>query len=167
MGEADWIAVFDRDPDIMWRIVGDIYDVVKTEEEKAAGKRVMGRRPPRSGSLEDVWATVFPAPYSMDPFPEALRKLMNGRSQSAFAMRVPIHQTTLSRMLKGEWMPDLQMLERIAEAAKVQPAYFVEWRAQYVAGLIQRVLMERPNMSVMALRQVKHGRKELDSERAS
>lgn len=164
MGEAEWVAFFDTPAGFsaMGAIIGDIYDEVKAEEEREAGVRRMGRRPGRSASLSEVWATVFPAPYSMDPFPEALGKLLNGRSQRAFASKIPCNQSTLSRLLSGEWEPDLVMLERIAEAAKVAPAYFVEWRAMYVGELITKVLTASPNLGITHFRNLRGERQRFD-----
>lgn len=157
MGEKQWLAFFDTPAGMhaMGRIIGDIYDVVKAGEEKEAGLQRMGRRPRREGSLADVYATVFPQPYTMDPFPEAMLKLLNGRSQRAFAPRVPVHQTTLSRLLAGTMTPDVTMLERIAVAAKVHPSYFVEWRALYVSQMVEKVLTQRPNIGVSAYKSVR------------
>ncbi len=159
MGEPEWMAFFDTPAGAhaMGRILGDIYDAVKAEEEKAKGIHRMGRRPRREGSIEDVYSTVFPQTYTMDPFPEAMLKLLNGRSHRQFAPRVPVHQTTMSRLMRGEIKPDLPMLERIAAACKVQPGYFVEYRAMFVGQLLTRVFTERPNMGVAAFRQVKTG----------
>ncbi len=157
-GEAGHRAILARlvaNPDIVWQIVGDIYDVVKTEEEKAAGLVRQGRRPRRTNvALADVWATVFPEPYTMDPFPEAMLRLLNGRSQRQFARRIPCHQTTLSRLMAGSLTPDLSMLERIAGAAGVMPTFFVEYRALYLGGAVTEVLLAQPNMSVTALQRV-------------
>lgn len=159
MDEAQWLTVFDANPDIMWAIIGDIYDVVKAEQERDAGVHKLGRRPQRSSSsLEEVYATVFPAQYTMDPFGEALHKLLAGRSIRAFAMKVPIDQSHLGRLMSGERALDLTVLERVASAAKVPPAYFVEWRALYVGQLVTRVLSERPNLSIKAVKAVRHGR---------
>lgn len=165
MGEAGWMAFFDTSAGAhaMGRILGDIYDAVKAEEEKEAGIHRMGRRPRRDGSLADVYATVFPAPYTMDPFPEAMVKLLNGRSQRQFAPKVPVHQTTMSRLMSGTLVPDMQMLERIAIAAKVAPSFFVEYRAMFVGQLLTRVLTERPNMGVRAYREVRAGRPGFDN----
>lgn len=166
MDEAGWMAFFDTPAGqhAMGRILGDIYDAVKAEEEKEAGIRRMGRRPRRDGSLEDVWATVFPQPFTMDPFPTAMVKLLNGRSQRQFAPKVPVHQTTMSRLMAGTLKPDLHMLERIALAAKVHPSYFVEYRAMFVGQLMTRVFTENPNMGVSAFRQVRHGRTDGDKQ---
>ena len=165
MNEAQWLEVFDRNPDIMWTIIGDIYDVVKAEEDREKGIRSMGRRPARKGvSLEQLYATIFPPTYSQDPFPVALKHLIGDRSQRQFAMKIPCNQSTLSRMLAGQMNPDLTMLERIAAAGKVNPHYFVEWRAMYLGQLLTRVFTDRPNMSITALRNVRHGRKTLGAQ---
>jgi hypothetical protein len=159
MGEKAWLIAFDANPDIMWSIIGDVYDFVKAEQERDAGVHRLGRRPQRSSaSLDEVYATVFPPQYTVDPFGEAMVKLLAGRSVRAFAARVPMHHSHLSRLLTGERALDLTVLERIALAAKVPPAYFVEWRALYVGQLITRVLSERPNLSVKAVKAVRRGR---------
>lgn len=166
MGEKEWLDVFDRNPDIMWTIIGDIYDVVKAEEDREKGIRSMGRRPARKGvSLEQLYSTIFPPTYSHDPFPQALATLIGDRSQRQFAMKIPCNQSTLSRMLAGTMIPDLTMMERIALAAKVSPHYFVEWRAMYLGQLLTRVFNDRPNMSITALRSVRHGRRTIGEQR--
>jgi hypothetical protein len=158
MGEAEWLQAFHRNPDIMWSIIGDVYDAVKTEEEKAAGIRRMGRRPARHGtSMEEVYATVFPTVYSSDPFPEALTKLLAGRSQRAFAAKIPCNQGTISRLLSGQLEPDIVMMERVAAAAKVAPYFFVEYRAQAIGQMVVKILMEQPNMSIQAMKRVRAG----------
>lgn len=165
MDEPQWVAVFDRNPDIMWHMVGDLYSAVRDEEDHEAGIRRVGRRPARtSASLEDVWATVFPTQASMDPFVEALGKLIGTRSIRAFALKVPCHYSTLSRLRGGQLQPDMPMMESIAKAGKVPPSFFLEWRAMYVGALMTRVLTQRPNLSVTALRAINTGRAELDRE---
>lgn len=155
MGEEQWLAAFDDNPDIMWAILADIYNVVKDEEEREAGKKRMGRRPTRAArSIDELMNTVIPPQFDQDPFPEALRKLLIGKSQTQFARRVPCAQSTVSRLLSGEMAPDLVMLERVAIAAKVPPHYFIEYRAAYVGQLIQRVLIERPNLGVKAFKRL-------------
>lgn len=148
-----WAERLAENPEALYRIIADSYDIALRDEEKLRGEQRSGRRPkPPQVPLDQVYAAVFPSQYSMDPFRETLEKLMDGRSQRAFARRVPCHQTTLSRLLSGALAPDLAMMERIASAAGVQPWYFVEWRAQFVASVVQSSLMANPNMSVNAIR---------------
>lgn len=155
MGEQQWLAAFDSNPDIMWSILADIYNVVKDEEEREAGKKRMGRRPTRAASsIDELMNTVMPAQFDQEPFPEALRKLLIGKSQTQFARRVPCAQSTVSRLLSGEMEPDIVMLERVAVAAKVPPHFFIEYRAAYVSQLVQRVLTERPNLGVKVFKRL-------------
>ena len=137
---------------MLGRLLGDVFSAVKDEEERRNGTRRAGRRPPRFASLDVVLATVFPEQYSMDPFPEAMRKLLGVRSQRAFAHTAGFHQATISKLMKADYKPDMPILERIAEAAKVSPGYFSEYRALYLGELVRLVLMERPQMSGAVLR---------------
>lgn len=156
MGELEWVAAMSHNPDIMWSILADIYNVVKDEAERAEGKRRMGRRPTRAAhSLDDLLQTVMPVQFCTDPFNEALRKLIDGKSQRAFARKVPCDHSTISRLLSGEFKPDLIMLHRIADAAKVPPHYFVEYRALYIGALIGRVLTEHPHLGVAAFKRLR------------
>jgi len=159
MGTEEWTGFFGTSEGYhaLGRILGDIYDFVKAEEEREAGMHRMGRRPRRTGSLDDVYRTVFPQAYTMDPFREAMLKLLAGRSQRAFAPRIPMTQSSLNRLLRGEVEPDMQVLEAIANAAKVHPSFFVEWRAMYVSAQITRVLTSQPNVGVKVYKEMSRG----------
>lgn len=156
MTETEWVAAMTVNPDIMWSILADIYNVVKDEEERAAGKRRMGRRPTRAaGSLDQLMKTVLPPQFTTEEFPEALRKLIVGKSQRAFAKRVPCDHSTISRLLKGEIKADLLMIIRVADAAGVPPHYFTEYRALLIAGIVERVLTQQPHLGVAAFKRLR------------
>jgi transcriptional regulator with XRE-family HTH domain len=78
--------------------------------------------------------------------------LIGARSQMQFARRVPISQPTLSRLLAGHVEPDLAMLEQIAGAAKVPPYFFVEYRANFIAQMVRRVLLASPHLGITAMK---------------
>lgn len=144
------------EPTIMWRILYDIYDLMKVEEDRAAGRVKVGRRPKRSRvSLSDLYETVLPPPYQFKPFPEALRVLMKGDSQRKFAAKVFLGQATLYRLLSGESAPTLEQMEAIARGCNVHPQYFLEWRAQWLGALVTDVLTNEPRMGVTALNALK------------
>ena len=143
----------------MWAIIGDVYDAVKTEEEKAAGIRRMGRRPARHGSsMQEVYATVFPTVYSSDPFPEALTKLLDGRSQRAFAAKIPCNQGTISRLAQR---PAASRPRHARTESRLprrcSPYFFVEYRAQVIGQMVVKILLEQPNMSIQAMKRVRAG----------
>lgn len=157
LGYDGWRAFFDTPQGFaaMGQILYDIYDEVLAQAERDAGRQQMGRRPARDAvSLDDVFAIVFPAPYTVDPFPLALEKLLAGQSQRAFCRKIPCSQPTLSRYLSGTVPPDLSTLERIALAARVRPSYFIEWRALWFGRMVTRVLLDRPNVSVTVFEQL-------------
>lgn len=140
--DAYFAQRLDENPEIMYRILGDIYDEVVAREARARGVVKMGRRPKRDVvPLKEFFAKAIPDSVSHKPFREALADLMGEETQRAFASRIPISQPALWRLLNGERAPDLQLMERIAAAGGVHPQYFVEWRAMFVGKLIEDVLL--------------------------
>lgn len=163
MGEQAWVKVFDERPDIMWRLLGDMYDVVKAEEDKRLGRRAMGRRPGRRGvSLTELYDVVFREPFSNDPFETALAKLMTGKSLSEIARLVPCDKGYLSRVLSGKVPLTLVLMERVAISVDVHPSYFMEWRAKYLSGLVENVLTARPHLAIGHMQRVRAGRRNLE-----
>lgn len=148
-------AYLAANPEVMYRIFGDMYSIVKDEEAKAEGHRRVGRRPMRAAdSIDEMLATVLPEQYATKPFPQALRELMGRQSQRTFSRKVPCHQTTLSRLLSGELSPDLETMECLARAAGAHPSWFAEWRAQAIATVIRSVLERDPQLSIRMFREV-------------
>lgn len=161
MDMDDWLKFFDTPAgvDAMGRLLYDIYDEVKAQEEREAGVHKMGRRPARRAvSIDELFSVVMPQQYSNDTFTVLLRRLIGERSQRAFASKIPCSQPYLARLLSGEYQPDLTMLERIAEAGKVKPWYFPEWRAMFMGQLITDVLLAKPNLSIDAVRNARQVR---------
>lgn len=154
MDDAGWEAFFETPEgfNAFGRLLGDIYQRAKIEEERASGVKRLGRKPRVATSLDEVIATVFPEQFSTDPFPEAMAALLNGRSQRQFALKCGMNQSTLSRFLSGASHPDVYTLQKLAEAAKVPPSYFVEWRAQYVGQLFTKLLTDFPHLGVKAIK---------------
>jgi transcriptional regulator with XRE-family HTH domain len=162
MGVEEWVAFFNSPAGLgaMGKILYDIYDEVRSAEERNAGLRRVGRRPGRSAvALDVVMEVVRPSEFTNDPFHVALARLIAGRSQRQFAVKVPITQPHLSRVLKGERLPKFDQMERLADAAGVPPWYFREWRAQYIAALIGEVLIDAPHLSISALKILRERRR--------
>jgi hypothetical protein len=148
----------------MGRIIGDIYDELLAIEDKEKGFRSLGRRPSRvEVPLDEVFAKVFGVPQSNEPFRIALASLLVGKSQRQFASRVPMDQSTLSRLLSGAKEPSRDVMELIAAAARVDPAYFVEWRADFVSGLVNDCLRMSPNVGVKIVKHIRSARKRNES----
>lgn len=142
------VAFFDRRPDVIHAILGDIYIVSHYEEKKRRGEGRDGRRTmPRDANLDALWDLITPR-YSQQPFGLAVRELMGERSLRQFAGKVPMDHRELSRLMRGRSAPSLYVMEQIASAAKVNPAFFLEYRVGYVTERMTQVFAARPNLSI-------------------
>jgi hypothetical protein len=159
LSEKDWVEFFDRRPDVMHAILGDIY--VHTKAHMDSVKKT-GRRPRHvNGNMDELWDMITPQ-YAMEPFGTAVVELMNGQSLRQFSAKIPMHHESLSRLINGERniinvhrpFESMQILERIAIAGKVHPAYFVEWRTLYVLSVMSDMMASRPNVSIGLVRQI-------------
>ena len=153
----DWVGLFDRAPHILHSILGDIYRESKAETEREEGRARIGRRPKAiDGNLEELYSMITPR-YSMEPFAEAVRALIGNRSLRAFAARIPTHHNTLNRLIKGVTPLDRTKLEAIARAGRVHPAYFREWREQFILDAVAAVLHAKPNLSIRVHKEMQRG----------
>lgn len=139
-----WQEVLTREPDLM---VGLIQDVLKIVQSQGDSERV-GRRPAAQAMhYEDMWSELFPERYSSKPASESLRDLMAPLTQGQFAMKVPCSQAALSWILSGKRQPSIEMLEALARAGNVTPAFFREWRAWRISSLVTAALVDSPDMT--------------------
>lgn len=152
-GADEWLAVLVNEPGVLHKILSDIAKVARATD----GEKRTGRRPVVGMGLDQLWQLLYPDP-SMDPFSEALAKLLAGTSQRTFAPKVPCNQATISRLLAGEIVPDIVMLERLAAAGGVPPSYFREWRAMKLGQLVVHAYLEQPHLSVTVLKQLERGK---------
>lgn len=154
--QRPWAEHLTGQPEVLTKLLGDVYRTFKAEQQRARtqpdpARHAGGRR--RSyvdGNLDELWAIITPR-YSLLPFPQATRELMDGTSVRQFAARVPMDHRELSRLLRGQTKPSRYWMEAIAKAADVHPAYFLEWRVSTVVGILESVLTERPHLSISAL----------------
>ena len=163
MGIEAWVEFFSSPagPTAMGRIIYDIYDEVKSQEEKAGGLKRIGRRPARSAvPLEKIMGEIFPEEFGNEPFVEVLRKEMriNNLSQGQFAYKIPCTQSHLSRVLSGERPLNLEFIERAAKVLNLRPWRFPEWRALYMGQLVTEVLLASPNVGTTVLRNTRRAR---------
>lgn len=169
MALDEWMVFFGTSAGLraMGRIVYDVYDEVISREEREAGKRRIGRRPAREAtSLAKVMAVVRPDEFSNEALPVALRALLRGRSERAFAQKVPMSRTHFNRLLRPDvYDPGaypMELMEALATAASVGPWHFREWRAQYIGQLVTETLRTNPSMGITALRALRNARKDSD-----
>lgn len=154
-GVDEWIKFFDDRPEVMLQILGDIYRETKAEEARESGKAPTGRRPKSiNGNLDELYRMVTPQ-YSVEPFAVAVKELIGTRSLRAFAAKVPMNHHTLTRMMRGDVKLEMWRLEQIADAGKVNAAYFREYREMQLLEVIGRYFALRPNVSIALTKRIK------------
>lgn len=160
MGTAEWNAFFQTPAgeQAFGRIVYDILDELKSQEERDAGMRRIGRRPQRSAiPLQEVYDTIFPTEFDNAPMREQMRPHV--KNQRAFARRANIAQSQVSRILSGEITDvPIEMMESIARACKVRPWRFPEWRAAYVGQLVSEMMLQSPHLGTRVLKGLRNRR---------
>lgn len=155
--ERMWLDRFTNDPDLMWLMVGDIVRYVSSEETPR-GLRGPSRRQTQDNhrNLATVWR-ILHGHYSQDPFPVAIKELIGQTSERAFAMRCGFGSPeTLRRYIKGTRALSMEALEAMAKGGRVEPFYFVEYRAMWLGRELMNAMMHRPNESLKAVKQVKN-----------
>lgn len=150
-GIGQWRDTVRDNPDVTWRILSDIVKIVQADKTP---KRT-GRRPaPDMVGVDELLDIIYPERFSMEPFTDALDKLMGDTTQVVFAKAMNVSQPHLSRLLKGKVEPDMALMAAAAEAGGVTPAYFREWRAAWLAEAITDLFINHPNRSVIAVKQI-------------
>jgi hypothetical protein len=156
MGLDDWVDYLSTPAgfDSMGKMFYDIFNEMKTIEERKAGIKRQGRRPARpSAPLDEVWRYVLPSQWCYDPLPGALAELVSRvGTQSEFAALVPCSRSFLNNVLAGRKGADRRTLERFATVGGVRPWYFVEWRARYFGDLITAAFTRSPHLAITAVK---------------
>ncbi len=160
-GVEEWVNFFDRRPDVLHSILGDIYVVTKYDDRKReTGKRLDGRRTmPKDANLAELWDMITPK-ISMEPFAPAFKALQGDRSLRAMAIKVEMDHRELSRLLRGKQDLHIAVLEQIATKLRVSPAYFLEWRIQFSTQVLAEIMRQRPNLSVSLAKRLSGARPE-------
>jgi transcriptional regulator with XRE-family HTH domain len=140
--DADWDAIL-RDPDVLARVLKDILKVDQIEAGRA------GPRP--NLDVERgmrTWREMTVGDYSECPFPRAFSILVRNNSVRTVARKTSISKSRVVRLLKGQDHPTIEDLRGIAAAYQKKPAYFVEYRAEYIMAAIANRLADEHEMTV-------------------
>lgn len=149
--DHDWEHLLATNPKVLWGLVADVVKAVKASE----GERRTGRRPAADvGSLDELYALLFPKVYVVDPFAEAFAAALAGRSQREFAETCGLNQATISRLLTGKTPPSVEHMERIATTLQLPPTFFAEYRAMKLGQVVTAILLSNPEMSIDTVRRM-------------
>lgn len=124
--DADWNVVL-RDDDVFARLLKDILKVDQIEA---------GRSGPRPNLDFDrgiqTWKEMTGRDFSEQPFQPTFRLLTRMNSLSAVARKTTISRSRVHRLLQGEEHPTVEDMRLIAVGYGKKPAYFAEYRAEYI-----------------------------------
>ena len=158
---SEWVEHFNSSPETVQRILLDIFQTVRSEEAKAKGKPISGRRRRYlnygDATYDDVMDLALPR-YCMEPFPDAVRQLQGSMSFLGFATRAGIPRRTLDHMITGKVRLQAYWLEKIATTSGVSPAYFREYREMAILVAMAELMETNPNMSVRWIKAMRNGR---------
>ncbi len=145
-GINGWLEKMRTDPSVFTHLLSDLVRETRAEKERLAGQAKIGRRPRViDGSLSELWDMITPR-YATVPFPEALRAL-GDISPAEFAHKTTLSPDTYRKMMRGEAL-DMWRIEVVARGLGVSPAYFREWRTDYVLTVVSELLDQQPNLTI-------------------
>lgn len=140
--DADWNIIL-KDPDILGRLLKDILKVDQIEPGRA------GPRPNLNYERGmQTWREITGQDYCELPFVDALRLLTKGQAVRVVARKAHIAKTRMDRLMRGVDRPTADDLRAIAAAYGKRPAYFAEYRAEYVTAAIVARLAEEPELTI-------------------
>lgn len=129
-----------------------LQEVFASHDADQLARRADLRKPPPRRTAQDVHTLVFPQ-YSTEPFAKAVQPLLKP-SMRAIADRADMRSGYLSQLISGERSLDVYKLQRIATAARVSPAYFLEYRQMMVLDAISARIAQSPEAGIAAYQAV-------------
>lgn len=139
---ADWNIIL-KDPDVLGRLLKDILKVDQIEPGRA------GPRPNLDYERGmQTWREITGQDFSELPFTDALRILSRGQAIRTVARKTNISRPRMYRLMAGIDRPNAEDLRSIAAAYGKKPAYFAEYRAEYILASIAARLANEPEMTI-------------------
>lgn len=154
-----WNGFFEERPGVLHQLLGDLYLITKAQRQ--ADRRGGRRSRTTNGNLDELWGMLTPR-FAVAPFGQAVQELMGEMSLRQFAARIPMHHHALGRLINGDrpvvrpkdHLGSMQLLEQVAKAGGVHPAYFVEWRELFVFNALHSAFQYQPNLSITVMKQL-------------
>lgn len=147
--EREWRDLFVEVPGALGAVLQELFSAVDADSAPRNGRSAPQRQ---NHTIDDVNDLLWPK-FSTEPFAEAIRPLLKP-SLRAIADRAGISPGALSEMISGQRGLDAYRLEQVAKAARVSPAYFLEYRQIKVAEAVTRALAERPAAGISAYKAI-------------
>lgn len=140
----DYDKVFRIDPAVMGRVIADMQKM----EAQSTGRP--GKRPAVSKEDAALYLTQYENnDYTIHKFSEAFKFLKGTKSIRGMAAKCGLTATMVQRLLDGKADPTAEVMEQIARAFKKHPSFFVEYRVQYVVGMMAMRMEAIPESSIV------------------
>lgn len=141
--KMDWYQIFREDPTILGKILNDL---IKLEGERT-GKP--GKRPTLDLDIAEVKLRQMRGEdYTEYVFKDSLRILAGKLSVRGIANRTGLDKSYVHRLLTGNAIPTVEVLETVAKAFKKKPSYFLEYRIGYILAVTYYNLENNPEVSI-------------------
>lgn len=132
-----------RDNDVFARILKDILKVDQMEP---------GRAGPRPNLDYErgmrTWKEMVGQDFSELPFHLAFQRLTSGDSFTVIARKTLISRSRVYKLYRGWIPPSVDDLRSVAAAYDKRPAFFVEYRAEYILATIAARLTRETEMTI-------------------
>jgi hypothetical protein len=132
-----------RDNDVFARILKDILKVDQMEP---------GRAGPRPNLDYDrgmrTWREMIGQDFSDQPFHVAVQPLSRGDSFTIIARKTMISRSRVYKLWRGRIRPSVDDLRSVASAYGKRPAYFAEYRTEYILASIAARLSRETEMTI-------------------
>lgn len=144
---AEWAKGLDETD--IGRIIRDILKFDQVEP---------GRSGPRPGLEYDKgmqsWRDLTGQEYSELPFHKAFAVLARENSLTVVSRKTNISRSRVHRLLRNEEAPTVNDLRQVAEAYGRRPAYFLEYRCEYIVAAISLRLSKEPELASVLYRKL-------------
>lgn len=147
----EWYERFTSAPGAMYDLLRLMLSEVEYVQRREVGEQVRRSGVPSGGSMEDIYRVLYPQ-FSVKPFGEALKDVQGGRSLRWISRKAGMNQGLLTRLMRGERRINEYQMECIAEALRISPAYFREYREYRVVEALRDLL--DPTASITAYKRL-------------
>lgn len=142
-------------------VAGVLQDILKIGFVAPEGERRTGPRPSLAGMSREekaqAWRELLGVEYSDMPFSETMQYLVGDESLSRVARKCSISRSRVHRLVRGDELPTVDDIRMVAEAYGKRPAYFLEYRMEYVLAAVASRLNEAPGIATTAYRRLVMG----------
>lgn len=142
---SSWEVTFNQRPDAMHALLADFIKQVHAQPGR------VGQRPMPDVEQVDFSSLMY-GEENVEPIPVVLPKIMK-MSERSLASRLNMSRTQVQRMIRGEYIPDVNELRSLAVVVKRTPVFFVEYRQAMALAACVELIVENPGIATKLYRE--------------